>query len=193
MFSDFHLPLSPVDRVNKPPLFFLQVQDGLILLSGVCWTIAYILYIRQAHRDKSYGMPIVTLCVPHFSYLPQNTDRCANITWEFMFGGFMATSAAQVVAFLPWAIIDVFIVHATWKYGRKQWEYAPMVAENLGWILLGGIALMFVMFWTLVQTLGSVAQACFYIAWADQLVLTTTSVAQLMCRGNTGGHSWTIW
>lgn len=65
MLSNFHLPLNPIDKVNQPPVSYLQVQDGLILCSGLCWTTAYILYIRQAYRDKSYGMPLVCLYVPH--------------------------------------------------------------------------------------------------------------------------------
>ncbi|EHL01848.1 hypothetical protein M7I_2205 [Glarea lozoyensis 74030] len=32
--------LSPVDKVNKPPLRYLQVQDALVLGSGIPWTIA---------------------------------------------------------------------------------------------------------------------------------------------------------
>lgn len=57
----WHLPLNPIDRVNQPPLYFLQIQDALILLTSMFWTVAYVLYVRQAFRDKSYGMPIVCL------------------------------------------------------------------------------------------------------------------------------------
>jgi paspaline synthase len=110
-----------------------------------------------------------------------------------MFGAIVPNSAAQVVSFLPWAIIDVFIVHATWKFGREQWAHAPMVARSLAWILGGGIVLMLGMFWTIIQTMGDLDQAGFYLAWTDQLIVSTTSVAQLMSRGNTGGHSWGIW
>ena len=56
-----HLPLSPIDRLNQPPLYYLQVQDGLILLVSTFWTVAYVLYVRQAFRDKSYGMPLLCL------------------------------------------------------------------------------------------------------------------------------------
>lgn len=58
---DFHLPLNKVDQVNKPDLLYLWVQDGCILLTGTLWTIAYVLYIIQGFRDRSYGMPIVAL------------------------------------------------------------------------------------------------------------------------------------
>ena len=56
-----HLPLNAIDRANRPPAYYLTVQDGLILLSSALWTIAYILYVRQGLLDRSYGMPIVPL------------------------------------------------------------------------------------------------------------------------------------
>ncbi len=61
MRFQIHLPLNALDHVNRPSLYFLLVQDSLILLTGSLWTIAYVLYIRQAYRDKSYGMPIIAL------------------------------------------------------------------------------------------------------------------------------------
>lgn len=57
----WHLPLNPIDTLNQPPVYYLQVQDALILVSSWMWTISYILYVRQAFRDKSYGMPLVCL------------------------------------------------------------------------------------------------------------------------------------
>jgi paspaline synthase len=58
---DFHLPLNKIDQLNQPLLYFLQVQDGLILSVSISWTIAYVLYIRQGLRDKSYDMPLFAL------------------------------------------------------------------------------------------------------------------------------------
>lgn len=56
-----HLPLTPIDTINQPPEFYLTIQDGLTLFSGGLWAVAYILYVRQAYRDQSYGMPIFAL------------------------------------------------------------------------------------------------------------------------------------
>lgn len=56
-----HLPLSPVDRLNQPPVYYLTVQDSLILSVSAFWTVAYVLYVRQGFRDKSYGMPLFAL------------------------------------------------------------------------------------------------------------------------------------
>ncbi|KAH7313938.1 hypothetical protein B0I35DRAFT_436133 [Stachybotrys elegans] len=173
-----HLPLSPVDTKNQPPLYYLQVQDGLILLQSVLWTIAYILYVRQGFIDSSYGMPIVCLC--------------ANIAWEFLFGLVVPVSAAQTVAFVPWLIIDIGIVYTTWKYGKHQWKSSPKIANNLGIILTFGIWFMIVCFWCLIKTIGLNASS-FYLGYGLQLLIGTSSVAQLLSRNNTSGHSWGIW
>lgn len=61
MAVQIHLPLSPIDKILQPPLYYLQVQDTLILSSGILWTTTYILYVRQAYHDESYGMPILSL------------------------------------------------------------------------------------------------------------------------------------
>jgi len=56
-----HLPLNPIDTINRPDEFYLWVQDGLTIGSGVLWLIAYCLYIQQSFKDHSYGMPILSL------------------------------------------------------------------------------------------------------------------------------------
>lgn len=57
----FHLPLSPTDRILQPPVQYLVIQDVNLLYCSFAWTVAYVLYVRQAFRDQSYGMPIATL------------------------------------------------------------------------------------------------------------------------------------
>ncbi|KFA66246.1 hypothetical protein S40285_10642 [Stachybotrys chlorohalonatus IBT 40285] len=61
ILGGWHLPLNPLDQINQPPLEFLQVQDGLLLIVGVFWTTSYILSCRDAFRDRSYGIPLLTL------------------------------------------------------------------------------------------------------------------------------------
>ncbi len=58
-----HLPLNSIDSKNNPPLCFLWIHDGMNLTCGLLWSTAYIFYIKQAFRDKSYGMPILALSV----------------------------------------------------------------------------------------------------------------------------------
>lgn len=205
-----HLPLSPIDQVNRPSIDYLQVQDGLIALGGLLWTIAYCLYVRQAFRDRSYGMPLLSLYVQ--SYLAAQssrninnigkdcsrsqrggTHRWANVAWEFLFGVIFPVSFAWTVVLLLWLVVDVGIVFTTWRFGPKQWEkQAPWIGRHMGSIVLGGILLMTVLYWAVAKIVGADA-ASFYLAYVNQLLLGVSSVTQLLSRGNTSGHSFGIW
>lgn len=118
--------------------------------------------------------------------------RCGNIAWEFLFGVVIPTSVAQVVCFVPWLFIDVFIIYTTWKYGGGQWKQSPIVANNLGLLLTVGVVATTGAFWCFIKTVG-IDAASFYLGYSDQFLISVTSVAQLLRRGNTLGHSWGIW
>ncbi|KAH8159618.1 hypothetical protein CIB48_g8626 [Xylaria polymorpha] len=137
----FHLPLSPIDQVLQPPAFYLIVQDWTLLYCMFGWTISFILYVRQAFRDQSYGIPIASVC--------------ANFAFDFLFGVVIRSSIAQVVCFVPWLIIDVGIVYSVVKFGPKVWKDSPLVARNFGWIIFTGILSSILMFWTIIQTTGN--------------------------------------
>ncbi|KAI0183630.1 hypothetical protein EV127DRAFT_376513 [Xylaria flabelliformis] len=175
----FHLPLNAVDKANEPPLYFLWVQDGCIISTGILWTVAYILYIRQATRDKSYGMPLIAVC--------------ANIGWELIYGVFHPLSYAEMVTFIPWFFIDLGIVYTTVQYGAQKWKHSPMIANNLLAILSLGSIFSLLMHWAFIKTCVSVEEAAFWSGFACQNLLGVSSVAQLMSRNETSGHSWTIW
>ncbi|KAK3317802.1 hypothetical protein B0T19DRAFT_297840 [Cercophora scortea] len=175
----FHLPLSPIDAVNQPPLYFLYVQDGAILLMGTLWTIAYVLYIKQGFKDKSYGMPIVALC--------------ANIGWELIYGVFFPPSVAEMLMFVPWFFIDLVVVYTTIKFGPEQWKQSPLVANNLKTILGFGTVISFLLHLALIKTCASPDDAGFWSGFSCQILLGFSSVAHLLSRDNTSGHSWSIW
>ena len=118
--------------------------------------------------------------------------RWANVAWEFLFGVVTPVSVGQTVAFVPWLIIDVGIVYTTWLFGPDQWEQAPLIGNNMGWILFAGIVVTTILCLTFIKTFG-VNAASFYIAYGGQLLISISSVAQLLSRDNTSGHSLGIW
>jgi hypothetical protein len=73
-----HFPLNSIDIINKPSLQFLQIQDGLQVVCGITWTTAYVLYVKQSSKDKSYGMPIIALYV---SLLPFDFILYSRVIW----------------------------------------------------------------------------------------------------------------
>ncbi|KAI1155151.1 hypothetical protein F4825DRAFT_447879 [Nemania diffusa] len=177
--SAFHLPLSAIDQVNRPPLYYLWVQDGCIIGGGLLWTIAYVLYILQSHRDNSYGMPLIALC--------------ANIGWELAYGVFYPLPYIETATFLLWAVIDLGIAHATVKFSLAQWRHAPLVGRNLAVIMSIGCVVSLVVHCEFIKRNASPTEAAFWSGFACQNLLGVLSVGQIVSRANTSGHSRIIW
>ena len=68
-----------------------------------------------------------------------------------------------------------------------------MVANNLNWILSSGTIIMFALHWAFIKTCKSAEEAAFWSGFILQTFLGVASVAHLMSRNNTSGHSWAIW
>lgn len=159
----------------------MVVSNILTALSGVLWSASYILLALKAFNDKSYGMPIYSLCL--------------NITWEGVYGFVYGPDVFNQVVFAQWMLVDVFLLVATIKFGASAWSHTPIVANNLGWIILTACIICL---WAqlavaavLVPAIGR--KVVFFTSWALQVVISVGSVEQIMSRGNTNGHSWSIW
>lgn len=120
------------------------------------------------------------------------TIRCANVAWEFYFAVVEPLSVVQTVMLIAWLAVDLGMVYTTCLFGPGQWEQAPWISSHLGSIVLAGTLVMIVFTWTCAQTVGAEA-ASFYLAYASQLWLSIASVAMLLARNNTSGHSFGIW
>ena len=164
-----------------PNAHVLVVSNCLTALAGMLWSASYILMTLKGFKDKSYGMPIYSLCL--------------NITWEVVYGFVYKSELFNQIVIAQWLIVDVFLLVATIRFGPSAWSHTPIVAKNLGWIILvacivglwGHLALAAV----LVPIIGT--RVIFFTAWPLQIVISVGSLGQLMSRGNTKGHSWNIW
>ena len=78
---------------------FSPLEQNLWALSGlVFWILVYVLMIRRGLRDRSYGMPMVALCL--------------NIVWETYFSLF---SDAQLINRIANGIYLAFNVGVLWE------------------------------------------------------------------------------
>jgi hypothetical protein len=89
----------------------MHTEDPWFLASfGACallWLVSYGLIIRRGFLDRSYGMPMVPLCV--------------NISWEMIFGlVWPDVYPANVVNFV-WGALDVVMVYQYLRFGRDEW------------------------------------------------------------------------
>jgi len=81
----------------------------LTLLSGITWTLTYIIIIYRGFKDKATGMPLIALGL--------------NISWEFLYSFiFPSSNKIQLVINIVWFFFDVIIVAQKFLYGRDEYE-----------------------------------------------------------------------
>ncbi|MEP7108617.1 MAG: hypothetical protein ABI760_11555 [Ferruginibacter sp.] len=87
--------------------FSKNINTMLLLVSGVGWTLAYILIIYRSFRDKICGMPFWALSF--------------NLSWEFIFS-FVFILRKEIQFFVRvWLVLDLLILAAYLLYGKKEW------------------------------------------------------------------------
>lgn len=86
---------------------------GLSVASGLCWAIAYFLIIRRGLRDRTYGMPIVAVCV--------------NISWEFIFSFLIPHQPPQQYINISWFLLDLFILGQLLRYWRSDFPFLDRI------------------------------------------------------------------
>lgn len=74
--------------------------------SGTCWIVAYALIIRRGQLDRSYGMPLVAVCV--------------NISWEFIFTSLIPHERPQNFINAGWLLLDLFILGQLLVFWRSD-------------------------------------------------------------------------
>lgn len=114
------------------------------------------------------------------------------MAWELIYGVFYPQSPAETMTFVPWLMIDLVIAYMTVKHGREEWKHAPLVANNLGTLIAFGSCWAFALIWALTNTCA-VDIAAFWSGFACQLFLGVSSVAHLLSKDSTRGHSLGIW
>jgi hypothetical protein len=109
--------LVPPRDLQSPPF------EVLLLASGACWIITYALIIRRGLLDRTYGMPIVAVCV--------------NISWEFIFTFLIPHDPPQQYVNAGWFILDLFILGQLLLFWRSDFHgleariYYPFVVLSL--------------------------------------------------------------
>ena len=79
---------------------------GLLAVSGVFWTITYLLIVRAGFRDRACGMPLAALC--------------ANLAWETIYVFVFPHPLYQLPADVVWLTIDSVIAYQAVKYHRQM-------------------------------------------------------------------------
>ncbi|KAK5991520.1 Terpene cyclase ascF [Cladobotryum mycophilum] len=177
--------------------WFGPVYDATFHFAGAAWTLCYILIAREGLRTKSYGMPLFALA--------------NNFAWEMVWALYVADSPLEKTAMTIWMVIDIPIIYSTLRYGAYEWAHAPAVKRNLGkifvflvvmcgaahfgfasWWIRNGIAEKPGKFYRGVEG-PDITEMSFWAVSTCQVVVSVTSLAQLITRQHSGGTSWAIW
>ncbi len=146
----------------------------LLLSSGICWTITYLLIIQKGYQDETYGMPFAALC--------------ANLSWEFIFSFIYPSRLSQRIINFIWLGLDLIIFSQLLKYGFREFPYLIKTQFYLMLVLglvtsFGTIIFIFQDF----QDFGSV-----YAAFGQNLMMSILFVGMFFHRGSLRGQSRTI-
>ena len=142
----------------------------LMLGSGLCWTLAYLLIIRQGFRDRTYGMPLAALC--------------ANISWEFVFSFLQPPSPLQHGVNLVWFALDVVILAQLLRYGPREFADLP----RHGFYALVGLALL-TSFGLVLLASDTFHDKGTYAAFGQNLMMSVLFIVMLYRRRSLRGQS----
>lgn len=179
------------------PTHVVPICNFLLQIGGSLWTLCYILLWRQSIKTRSYGMPLFALSF--------------NFAWEAIYALFVAEALLERVVFGVWLLLDCGMVYGVLKYGRREWDHAPFVKENLGWVILGLTVYCAAGHWAFAKwwidteigkregkfyrgVIGpDTTELGFWSAALSQAYLSAASLGQLLIRQHSGGVGWGVW
>ncbi|GAB4194934.1 MAG: hypothetical protein Tsb002_26960 [Wenzhouxiangellaceae bacterium] len=152
---------------------FSPLEQNLWALSGlILWVLAYILMFRRGLLDKSYGMPMVALCL--------------NVAWEAYFSLFSDAQLTNRVAYGLYLVVDLGVLWTCWQYGAADFRssliqryFQPMLVA----VLIGGFFLIRQFSLSFADGYGGIS------ATFTTLFLSVALVGMLLRRNSVRGQS----
>jgi hypothetical protein len=157
----------------------MTIENFLILLSGLAWSIVYIESIRLGLRDKSYAMPFWALAL--------------NIAWEFLHATLGLRAAGltlQIGINFAWFLLDIGLLYTYFRFGKK---YFPAVYQKVWffpWCVIV-LATSFIIQFMFIREFGLLMGAI-YSAFMQNLLMSILFVAMLAQRHSREGQSLLI-
>jgi hypothetical protein len=179
------------------PSYYLVGANTLLQVGGALWTLCYILMTRESFRSRTYGMPLLALA--------------NNFAWEIVYAFGVAEAPLERIVFAIWCVLDIGLLLGIARHGAGEWAHAPIIAKNLGKVVIGLIIWLVVGHWAFAKwwidneigkregkyyygvVAADTSELGFWTAGVAQLCLSVASLAQLVVRQHTGGVSWSIW
>jgi hypothetical protein len=148
--------------------------DAILVGSGLLWTLAYLLIIRQGFLDSTFGMPLAALC--------------ANLSWEFIFAFVYPHDLPQRAVNVVWFSFDLVILVQLLLYGPREFSGLPRRLFYAAFAL--ALATAFGAVLTITLQFGDFDGA--YSAFGQNLMMSVLFVTMLHARGSLRGQSVSI-
>jgi hypothetical protein len=134
-----------------------------------------------------------------------------NFAWEIIYAFYVTEAPLERIVFGIWCLLDIAMVGGVIKYGASEWRHAPVIARNLGKIVVGLTVYCCVLHYTSAKwwidhetgrkegkfyhgkLAADTTELGFWSAAISQAYLSAASLGQLVIRQHTGGVSWGIW
>lgn len=156
--------LAHIDQGLQDPLHYPYFLIGV--LGCALWTVAYVLLIKRAIRDKVNTLPMLAICL--------------NFTWEMMAVFVLPNpSTAWTVLEWSWVVIDLGLVFLLWVHGPNNVR-VPSLKRYFHFLLPVTLALCFLGQLTFVLTFGDLLG--FIVAFVINLVMSALFLAMYFER-----------
>jgi hypothetical protein len=151
---------------------------ALTLLSGVAWTVVYVVAIRIGFQQKTYAIPAAALAL--------------NIAWESIYAtrGLATDLSVQTFVNVAWAVADVLIIYTFLRYGRKELPGFVSRPMFIAWSVLL-FATAYIVQWLFIIEFGW-ADAPKYAAFLQNLLMSGLFIAMFVARRGPHGQSVVI-
>jgi hypothetical protein len=105
------------------------VLSAIVMFGG--WGLTYLFVIRQCFRERTYGIPLVNICL--------------NFSWELIYSfGLVAPGEPRLLVYgnRLWFVFDILLVYQLFRYG-KDVQVQPWVKKHYHLVATGTLILSF--------------------------------------------------
>lgn len=145
----------------------------LAILSGIFWTIAYLLIIRRSIQDRSVGMPMAAICM--------------NIAWEFIFSFVYPSHKPQLYINYVWFFLDLLIVIQFLKLNKI--EFGNHLPKNFFYPAFFSTLVVSFFNMLFIAHDFSVAKGATYTAFEINSIVSMLFIHMLLSRNTVRGQS----
>jgi len=155
------------------------MEEILKIISGICWSVVYLVLVYQGFKHKSYGMPLVALGL--------------NFGWEFFYSFYdldVANISLQRWINIFWFVFDAIIVYQCFRYG-KQYFLKKLNSKLFAiWLVVVFVFCFIIEYAFLVEFGKSIGAK--YAAFLQNLIMSFLFLDLLFKRSNIAEFSMVV-